>query len=171
MTIVRMGECMGLGYHKGKRDANWLLGDIYHSSPLIIGAPPLNLPDVPFPQKYSKYKEDNKTRETLVYVGANDGMLHAFNDNDGKEKFAIIPKNLLGKLKELRTNAHQFYIDSSPRAYDVFFGGAWRTVVISGERGGGNYYFAVGCDRPQLILKCLWEWTDPRPIGKYLVQT
>jgi len=153
------GGTHGAGYHKGKRDANWLLGDIYHSSPLIIGAPPLNLPDAPFPQKYSKYKEDNKTRETLVYVGANDGMLHAFKDSDGAEKFAIIPKNLLGKLKELRS-AHQFYIDSSPRAYDVFFGGSWRTVVMSGERGGGNYYFAVDVTDPS-DPKILWEWTDP----------
>jgi hypothetical protein len=153
------GGTHGAGYHKGKRDANWLLGDIYHSSPLIIGAPPLNLPDAPFPQKYSKYKEDNKTRETLVYVGANDGMLHAFNDNDGTNKFSIIPKNLLGKLKEIR-NTHQFYIDSSPRAYDGFFGGAWRTVVVSGERGGGNYYFAVDVTDPA-DPKILWEWTDP----------
>jgi len=153
------GGMHGAGYHKGKRDANWLLGDIYHSSPLIIGAPPLNLPDAPFPQKYSKYKEDNKTRETLVYVGANDGMLHAFNDNDGTNKFSIIPKNLLGKLKEIR-NAHRFYIDSSPRAYDVFFGGAWRTVVISGERGGGTYYVALDVTDPS-DPKILWEWTDP----------
>jgi len=154
------GGTHGSGYHKGKRDPNWLLGDIYHSSPLIVGDPPLNFPNIPaFTSKYSDFKTTWKSRENVIYVGANDGMLHAFNDNDGKEKFAIIPKNLLGKLKELR-NVHQFYVDSSPRAYDVFFGGAWRTVLVSGERGGGNYYFAVDVTDPS-DPKMLWEWTDP----------
>ena len=153
------GGTHGAGHHKGKRDANWLLGDIYHSSPLIVGAPPLNLPDAPFPQKYSDYKMTWKNRETTIYVGANDGMLHIFNDSDGRERFSIIPKNLLGKLKELG-KIHEFYVDSSPRAYDAFLGGAWRTVVVSGERGGGNYYFAVDVTDPS-NPKILWEWTDP----------
>ncbi len=154
------GGAHGAGYHKGKRDANWLLGDIYHSTPLVVGSPVFNFPDiVSFTQKYSDYKTTWKNRETIIYVGANDGTMHAFKDSDGKEKFAIIPKNLLGKLKDIR-NAHEFYVDSSAKAYDVFFGGAWRTVIVSGERGGGNYYFAVDGtdpDDPQI----LWEWTDP----------
>jgi len=154
------GGSNGAGHHKGKRDANWFLGDIYHSTPLIVGTPPLNFPDIPaFTSKYSDFRTTWKNRETVIYVGANDGMLHGFKDSDGAEKFAIIPKNLLGKLKELRS-IHQFYIDSSPRAYDVFFGGSWKTVVMSGERGGGNYYFAVDVTDPG-DPKILWEWTDP----------
>lgn len=154
------GEKNGPGYYKGKRDKNWFLGDIYHSSPLVVADPPLNFPDIPaFTSKYSDFKTTWKNREIIIYVGANDGMLHAFKDKDGKEKFAVIPKNLLGKLKELR-NTHQFYVDSSPRAYDAFFGGAWRTVLVSGERGGGNYYFALDVTDPS-SPKVLWEWTDP----------
>ncbi len=155
------GGAHGPGYHKGKRAADWLLGDIYHSTALVVGAPPLNLPDAPFSKKYSDFKTTWKNRETVIYVGANDGMLHAINDNDGTEKFSIIPKNLLGKLKDIR-NAHQFYVDSSPRAYDVFFGADWHTVVVSGERGGGNYYFAVDVTDPSdpNYPKVLWEWTD-----------
>jgi hypothetical protein len=150
--------------YAGKRSPNWKLGDIYHSTPLIIGAPPLNLPDAPFPQKYSKYKEDNKARETVIYVGANDGMLHAFNGTDGKEKFAVIPRNLLGKLKEIRKD-HQFFIDSSPRAYDVYHRKGkkkdeWKTIVVSGERGGGNYYFAIDVTDPNKKPEILWEMTD-----------
>jgi type IV pilus assembly protein PilY1 len=148
------------GKYKGVRSGTWILGDIYHSTPLVVGPPVFNFSDSAFPQKYSDFKNTWKSRETVIYVGANDGMLHGIKDSDGTEKFAILPRNLLGKLKDLRTNAHQFYIDSSPRAYDVFFGGAWRTIIVNGERGGGNYYFAVDVTDPA-DPQILWEMTDP----------
>ncbi len=154
----------GPGFYKGIRSAKWLLGDIYHSTPLVVGAPNFNFPDIAaFTQKYSDFKNTSKSRETIIYVGANDGMLHAFSDKDGKEKFGIIPNNLLGKLKGLRTNSHQFFIDSSPRAYDVFMGGAWSTVLVSGERGGGNSYFALDVTDPTAgsYPNVLWDVTDP----------
>lgn len=143
----------------------WRLGDIYHSTPLIVGKPPFKFPDgESFSEKYSSFYARVKNRPTMIYVGANDGMLHAFTE-EGKEKYSIIPRNLLGKLREIR-NDHQFFVDSSPRAYDVFFKkgkkkGYWRTVLISGERGGGRYYFALDItdpDDPQI----LWEITDSR---------
>ncbi len=86
-------------------------------------------------------------------------MLHAFKNSDGSEKFAIIPKNLLGKLKDLRIT-HNFYVDSSPKAYDVYFKeeGKWKTVIITGERAGGDYYFALDVTDPN-NPKALWEWT------------
>jgi hypothetical protein len=141
----------------------WKLGDIYHSTPLLVGKPPLNIPDDQFPKKYSDFKTKWKDRETIIYVGANDGMLHAF-DNNGKEKFSIIPRNLLGKLRDIR-NDHKFYVDSSPRAYDVYFKKGkkkdqWKTIVVSGERGGGNYYFAIDVTDPG-DPQMLWEKTDP----------
>jgi type IV pilus assembly protein PilY1 len=153
----------GPGYYKGVRSAKWLLGDIYHSTPLVVGAPNFNFPDAAFPQKYSDFKNTWKTRETVIYVGANDGMLHAFSDKDGNEKFGIIPNDLLGKLKELRTNSHQFLVDSSPRAYDVLLAGSWSTVIVSGERGGGNSYFALDVTDPKdaNYPNVLWHVTDP----------
>ncbi len=154
----------GAGFYKGVRSAKWLLGDIYHSTPLVVGAPNLNFPDIAaFSQKYSDFKNGFKSRETIIYVGANDGMLHAFSDKDGREKFGIVPNNLLGKLKELRTNSHQFHVDSSPRAYDVFMGGSWSTVLVSGERSGGNSYFALDVTDPTAgnYPGVLWDVTDP----------
>ena len=150
------------GKYKGARSGSWKLGDIYHSTPVVVGAPSMNIADDLFPKKYSKYKEDNKDRATMVYVGANDGMLHGIGE-DGKEKFAIIPKNLLGTLRDLRAD-HRFYVDSSPRAFDVYFGKGkdeWKTVIVSGERGGGNYYFAVDVTNPD-SPNILWEQTDSK---------
>ena len=154
------GKCHGPGSYKGVRSGKWILGDIYHSTPLVVGPPVFNFPDAAFPKKYSTFKTSWKNREPIIYVGANDGMLHGFKDSDGTEKFAAVPMNLHGKYKESRTNAHQFLIDSSPRAYDVFFGGQWQTIVINGERGGGNYYFAVDVTNPA-NPQMLWETTDP----------
>jgi hypothetical protein len=153
----------GPGFYKGVRSAKWLLGDIYHSTPLVVDVPNFNFPDAAFPQKYSDFKTTWKSRETVIYVGANDGMVHAFSEKDGKEKFGIIPNNLLGKLKELRTNSHQFFVDSSPRAYDVFMAGSWSTVLISGERAGGNGYFAIDVTDPKDANYpiVLWDVTDP----------
>lgn len=153
------------GKYKGKRAldvdvrgtsyASWKLGDIYHSTPVVIGSPAFFYKD----NNYAEFYNENKNRETMIYVGANDGMLHAFRDADGRENFAILPKNLLGKIKDLKST-HQFYVDSSPKAYDVYFKSEtkWKTVLISGQRGGGPYYFALDVTAPD-DPKILWELT------------
>ncbi len=145
------------GYYRGKRDANWKLGDVYHSTPVVIGEPAFFFTD----HNYDSFYQQNLNRETLIYVGTNDGMLHAFKNSDGSEKFSIVPKNLLGKLKNLKVT-HDLYVDGSPKAYDVYFRGKlkWQTILVSGQRGGGPYYFAVNVTDPQEDPKILWEWTD-----------
>ncbi len=150
----------GGGAYKGLRASDWKLADIYHSTPVIVGEPPFSFLDAQFPQKYSVFKTNNKDREARIYVGTNGGMLQAFDEKTGKEKFTIIPKNLLGKLKEMRIN-HEYYVDSSAKAYDVFFWGdsTWRTIIVTGERGGGNYYFAVDVTTPD-NPEILWELTE-----------
>jgi len=153
------------GKYKGKRALNvdikgtaypsWKLGDIYHSTPVVIGEPAFLFKD----NDYTAFYNTNKNREMMIYVGANDGMLHGFKNSDGRELFSIIPKNLLGKLKDLRST-HDFYVDSSPKAYDVYFTSEskWKTVLISGQRGGGAYYFAADVTKPN-DPKILWELT------------
>ena len=147
----------GSGYYKGNRPLDWKLGDIYHSTPVVIGAPAFFFTDNSYQTFYNTYSG----REMMIYVGANDGFLHAFKNTDGSEKFAIIPKSLLGKLKNLSVS-HDFYVDASPKAYDVYFKSEskWKTVLISGLRDGGPYYFAVDVTDPN-DPKILWEWTDP----------
>jgi len=153
------------GVYKGKRALNvdikgtsypsWKLGDIYHSTPVVIAEPAFLFKD----NDYLSFYNANKNRDMMIYVGTNDGMLHGFKNTDGRETFAIIPKNLLGKLKNLRST-HDFYVDASPKAYDVYFTSEskWKTVLISGQRGGGAYYFAVDVTKPN-DPKILWELT------------
>jgi type IV pilus assembly protein PilY1 len=90
-------------------------------------------------------------------------MLHAFRENDGEELWAFIPPDLLGNLKLLTVSGgeHQFFVDSSPTAADVKIGGAWKTVVIFGERRGGRTYHALDVTdtaNPQY----LWSFTDSK---------
>jgi len=156
----------GGGTYKGKRAINvdikgtsyssWKLGDIYHSTPVVVGEPAFFFSE----NNYNIFYNLNKSREVMIYVGTNDGMLHGFKNTDGNEKFAIIPKSLLGKLRNLKLS-HDFYVDSSPKAYDVYFqsDSKWKTVIISGLRGGGPYYFAVDATDPT-DPKILWEWPN-----------
>jgi hypothetical protein len=174
------------GYHKGQRPIiggkGWKLGDIYHSTPVFISAPPFGFAD----NNYSAFYQNYRNRTQMIYVGANDGMLHGFKNTrgnaatDGREHIAIIPKSLLGKVKNLSSN-HSYYVDATPKAYDVFFGSLsasepwqkWRTILITGLREGGPYYFAVDVTNPDgesdgpEYPRILWEWTDPNMGGSW----
>ena len=168
-TIIKytLDPNYGGGAYKGRRGINvdiagtsyssWKLGDIYHSTPVVIAEPSFFFTE----NNYPTFRNTNLYRETIIYVGTNDGMLHAFKDTDGNEKFAIIPKSVLGKLRNLKVS-HDFYVDGSPKAYDVYFKGEskWKTVIVSGLRGGGPYYFAVDVTDPG-DPKILWEWPNP----------
>ncbi|HZY31791.1 MAG TPA: PilC/PilY family type IV pilus protein, partial [Candidatus Methylomirabilis sp.] len=89
--------------------------------------------------------------------------LHAFRESDGQELWAFIPPDLLDDLKDLtiRAGAHGFYVDSSPIAADVKIGGAWRTIVVFGERRGGNTYHALDITDTMNSIY-LWSFTDAK---------
>ncbi len=185
--------------------SNWSLGDIVYSTPVVVGTPVLaSVPEAAVgdcsctcvtdgsinescaKQCFYCYRYKHLHRKKVIYVGANDGMLHAFvvakwdSDNEewvydpsqdseiGKELWAFIPSNLLSELKELARPKygkeagcqHRYMVDLSPDAWDVYIDHdgtkEWRTVLIGGERGGGDIYFAIDVtdpDSPQV----LWE--------------
>ena len=57
----------------------WKLGDPIHSTPTIVAAPKANYDLVYGDMSYTDFYLQWKNRREVVYVGANDGMLHAFN--------------------------------------------------------------------------------------------
>jgi hypothetical protein len=150
------------GKYKGNRAVDWKLGDIYHSTPVVIKEPAFFYTE----ESYKNFYKTWKDRPMRIYVGTNDGTLHAFRNTDGVEDFSIVPRNLLGKVKNLRL-AHDYYVDSSPKAADVFIknDNDWRTIILSGQGKGGPYYFCVDVtdvrDPPDTSdPKPLWSWTD-----------
>jgi type IV pilus assembly protein PilY1 len=147
------------------RSRQSLLGDIVHSGPVYVGAPSLGWPDTtPFPDssgsRYSDFKNGAaKNREGVIYVGSNDGMLHAFSAANGKELFAYVP-NLIATTDQdsgyhYLTDpgyTHNWYVDLTPTVSDAFLnvGGStgWHTLLIGGLRGGGRGLFALNVTDP-----------------------
>ena len=113
-----------------------ITGDVLHSEPLVV------------------YYDASTT---MVYFGANDGMLHAVLDSDGKEAWAFIPPDQLHRLKDIIEGAgHQYFVDSSPRAYihdhnadgEIHSIDNDQVILVCGERKGGTSYFALDVTTP-----------------------
>ena len=119
------------------------LGAIVSSTPAIMDPPSLDPPpDVDYPG----FADDNKDRRSLIFVGANDGMIHAIDGRTGVEVWAFITFNLLPKLRTLRdgqgVDGFDYFVDSSAKVADVKLGGVWKTLVVFGEGSGGTFYQA-----------------------------
>ncbi len=117
------------------------LGAVVGSTPAFLDPPSL---DPPPDAEYPAFVDDNQERRTLVFVGGNDGMLHALDARTGIEVWAFIPFNLLPKLRALRygqsLDAFNYFVDSSPKIADVKVAGSWRTYLFFGQGPGGTYY-------------------------------
>jgi type IV pilus assembly protein PilY1 len=134
-------------------DGTWRLGDIVSSTPRLQSSVPANVynetPPVGYLDgSYSQFfQSNNYLNRNMAYVGANDGMLHAFNlgklskarpltdggvysvskitDTNGgglgKEMWGFIPRNALPYLRYLTDPAysHIYYVDGSPSINDV----------------------------------------------------
>jgi len=140
---------------------NWKLGDIIHSTPVVVG-PPANYI---IEQDYQDFMDAYALRDRMVYVGANDGMLHAFDAETGQEAWAFVPEYALPKLAAIADTAycHNYTVDLTPSVRDCKIGGVWRTVLVGGGRQGGAGYFALDItapDNPQLL------WQVELPHGR-----
>ncbi|TRZ92225.1 hypothetical protein D4R89_01545 [bacterium] len=163
---------------------DWKLGDINHSSPIIVG-PPSEDPAL-MGTGYDTFKTTNAARSKVLYVGANDGMLHCFDVATGIELWGFIPYNLLPKLTSTwkpkdnttsRYYRHAIFVDGSPAVADVYFNSSWHTVLICGQGpgmgsridsnfiGGQNYYWALDITDP-MNPQPLWEITHKNTSGQ-----
>ena len=123
------------------------LGDIVNSSVWYTGAP-----DSGFTlNDYSTFKTNNASRDPMIYIGANDGMLHGFSAATGVEKLAYIPQGIAqGSLRNLAdTNyLHRFYVDGHPFTGDFYNGSAWKTALVGTLGAGGKGYFVLDATNP-----------------------
>ncbi len=151
------------------RDRSHILGDIVDSAPLFIG--PSDGPYTTDPS-YQAFIASTASREPMLYAGANDGMLHAFDTNTGNETFAFVPNGVFSKLNMLTSTTynldHQFFVDGSPAAGDVkFANNSWHTLLVGGLNDGGQSIYALDVTNPSgitnetnLSSSVLWEFTD-----------
>lgn len=151
------------------RNRSAILGDIMDSQVLYVGAPQGSY----LSTSYITFAKAQASRQAFIYVGGNDGMLHAFNATTGIEAFAFVPnaifQNLINLTLPLYNQSHLYFVNGSPVSGDVQFSdSSWRTVVISGENGGGNSIFALDVTNPTTVgssdtsasQAVLWEFTD-----------
>lgn len=147
-----------------------VLGDTYHSQMVLVGVP--NAPwssDVAtfgkseayyrYNNGYTNFIASNAGRRSQLYVGANDGMLHAF-DLDLNERWAFIPPSVLPLLRNETgttglnagsgTSNSIFSVDGPITVKDVYFygEGKWKTVLMGGLGWGGNSYYALDITNP-----------------------
>ena len=148
-----------------------VLGDTYHSEMVMVGAPnaPWSSDANMFGKSeayfrstkgYSTFIANNANRRKQIYVGANDGMLHAF-DSDLNERWAFIPPPVVPMLRNMAGNKGVgtfgggnsnsiFTVDGPITVKDVYFygEGKWKTVLMGGLGWGGNAYYALDVTDP-----------------------
>ncbi|WP_166637528.1 MULTISPECIES: pilus assembly protein [Halomonas] len=129
------------------------LGDMISSQPVVVARPnSYYVPTGPDDTSYLDYRVAKQNRATMVYVGANDGMLHGFDAATGQERLAYVPGLVLDGLAELASPEyqHRYFVDGSPTALDVQVGtnDTWRTVLVSGLGHGGRGLFALDVSSP-----------------------
>ena len=147
------------------RNRSYLLGDIVDSNPVYVG-----VPDGPYQDaSYAAFIQAEQARTPILYVGANDGMMHGFNANNGSEAMAYVPDNVMANLPDLAqplyNQQHHYFVDGSPTVNDVLLAkdGKWHTELVSGEGGGGSSVFALDVTTPptsesQWASDVLWEY-------------
>lgn len=156
----------------------YVLGDIVNSDPQIERK--VNFGHSAFDPSYVTYRGTSTytDRPDVIYVGANDGFLHAFDAETGEELFGYMPSSLLeptavdgyAPINELMNPEyeHRFFVDGTPTLMDaklsVGDSEKWRTVVVGTMGVGGDQVFALDVTEPEALDigdDLLWEFSDP----------
>ena len=111
--------------------------------------------------EYSEFRLATEDRKPMLYVGANDGMLHAFDAETGAEEWAFVPNQVMRNLSRLTSPAFQFVptVDGKLTVSDVYDGNEWRTVLFGTLGLGGQAVYAIDVTDPE-SPRVLWEFSD-----------
>ena len=132
---------------------DWSLGSIVHSRPVVI----------------DYYDPINTLLKRLIVVGANDGMLHVFDDTDpdpndpnvnatGKELFAFVPEDILPILQNVAQNP---FVDTVDGPIILYRSNKAPKYLIFGERRGGKKYWCLDVsDKNPLNWSVVWNYEN-----------
>ena len=153
------------GYRAGEttlgfRARDSVMGDVINSGPVFVGPPTTSIPDTDYQTFYGTYN----ARTSMVYVGANDGMLHALRASDGVELFAYIPGYSRANLNDLTKPGyiHEVFVDTVPKIQEVKVSGTWKTVLLGANGNGAQGLFALDVTDPTAFgpSKVMFEFSD-----------
>jgi type IV pilus assembly protein PilY1 len=142
-----------------------LLGDLVNSEPLFIGEPSFDYGD----SGYLDFRAAQAGRNQVVYVGANDGMLHAFDADTLVELWAYVPSMVIPNMWKLAdanyAAKHSFYVNGDFQVADICVAAncntasasAWKTILVGSLGSGGRGYFALDITDPA-SPNLLWEF-------------
>lgn len=125
-------------------------GDIVNSQVWYVAQPVSNYSH----KGYADFAKNHKNRLPMLYVGGNDGMLHGFSAENGKERIAYIPKGVMKNLPQLTKPDYQhlYFVDGSPFSGDINTGDDstpdWRTFLVGTLGAGGKGYFVLDITKP-----------------------
>lgn len=168
-----------------------LLGDIVSSTPVPVDVPEPKASAFKFVtqdfeglDEYADFVTTHEDREPMVYIAANDGMLHAFRQSTGEETFAFLPGSLLtaggdaslaryanpqygvyDQVSGKQEIPHQYYNDGEMTTENVFIGDSWKTVLVGTTgRGPTRTVYALDVTDPSVLADpakaadaVLWE--------------
>lgn len=150
------------------------LGDIVNAVPVYMRKPPFSFDE--FDATYGQFKTNNTSRPGTVFVAANDGMLHAIDADNGRERWAFVPTEVMKNMWRLADSSyadkHRYFVDGSPTIADICLNLSesdtakckaatdWKTILVGGLNKGGCGYYALDVTDPA-NPKGLWEFTDP----------
>ena len=142
---------------------SWIMGDVMHSKPLVLNYNTYNF--------NATNEIDPAVNKTYIFVGTNDGLLHAFRDRDGVEEWAFVPPSLLSDLQYLQGFTHSYFVDGSPVAYvhdanqdgDIVANdGDLAVLIIGTRRGGGQDTLAANLPRGSYFALDITDPTSPK---------
>ena len=180
INFIRGTDVYDQDSDNNKTESIHKLADIYHSELVIVGKPEAPANDdgtINSQMKDSYYRLQNNynnfkngstcggpcvNRKEIIYAGANNGILHAFESSNGEELWGYIPPNVLGNLEKIpsskanSTNAI-YGVDGSPVVKDIFFDDTpndgstnprWRTILLGALGAGGHGLYALDVTDP-----------------------
>ena len=156
------------------------LGDIIGSQPLYVSKPQRKYKDT----GYASYRVAQMDRKPMVYVGGNDGMLHAFYaETDltkkmtvgatqvpvaAREAWAFVPTAVMPEMPRLAStdyeSTHRYFVDGSPVSADIQVGTTWKTILVGGFNKGGKGYYALDITNPEAPVG-LWDTSSISTMG------
>ncbi|HXZ97278.1 MAG TPA: PilC/PilY family type IV pilus protein, partial [Burkholderiales bacterium] len=178
----------GTSANKFRRRPASKLGDIINSNPQYVGAPSSsNYANYADPT-YGTFASNYALRTPVVYMGANDGLLHGFNalqstaSGGGKEVLGYVPSRIYSDLPKYMSQnyVHRYYVDGTANVQDVCTANTalpagtnfcpaasnWKSVLVGDLRAGGQGVFALDVTDPSQFTEAnanklaLWEFTD-----------
>lgn len=173
LNYLRGDQSQEVANNGSLRTRNSPLGDIVNSSPVYVGAPdPYLFRNRSWSEAstHDDFAAAQSSRAGMVYVGANDGMLHGFNAASGVETFAYLPASLVNTTLASLANPeyeHRYFVDGELTAADAYVGGAWKTLLVGSLGRGGKTLYGIDVTQPASVstTSMLWE-VSPSSLGQ-----